>query len=162
MSEPLSRENSEHALVEQLVTLLIRSLRLHRDQASSGEAATLAAQAWAALRNPYPQLAERLNGTLHYLTNVRFSEEKFEEETETPAGRTLPILDVRDAPPAQRHEQILGHFAALQPGEAFIIVNDHDPKPLYYQLQAEQPGKATWEYLESGPVVWRVRLGRAT
>jgi len=40
------------------------------------------------------------------------------------------------------------------------LVNDHDPKPLRYRLLAERPGQLAWEYLEQGPEVWRVRLGR--
>jgi len=42
-----------------------------------------------------------------------------------------------------------------------VLVNDHDPKPLFYQFQAEHTGQFTWEYLEQGPAVWQVRLGRA-
>jgi len=41
-----------------------------------------------------------------------------------------------------------------------VLVNDHDPKPLYYQLSAENPGEFSWVYLEQGPDVWRVRIGR--
>ena len=41
-----------------------------------------------------------------------------------------------------------------------MLVNDHDPKPLRYQFEAEHAGQFTWEYLESGPEVWRVRIGR--
>jgi uncharacterized protein (DUF2249 family) len=48
----------------------------------------------------------------------------------------------------------------LEAGESFILVNDHDPKPLYYQFQAERTGEFTWEYLEQGPAAWRVRIGR--
>ncbi|MHB1250237.1 MAG: DUF2249 domain-containing protein [Polaromonas sp.] len=39
-------------------------------------------------------------------------------------------------------------------------MNDHDPKPLYYQFDAEHPGEFTWDYLESGPETWRVRIGK--
>jgi uncharacterized protein (DUF2249 family) len=49
---------------------------------------------------------------------------------------------------------------ALAVGEAFTIVNDHDPKPLHYQLEAEYPGEFSWTYLEQGPDMWRVQLGR--
>lgn len=69
-------------------------------------------------------------------------------------------LDVRSLPPARRHTIIFETFGTLGPGRAFILVNDHDPKPLYYQFQAEQPGAFTWTYLEQGPEVWRVRVGR--
>ena len=70
-------------------------------------------------------------------------------------------LDVRTIPPPQKHSTILSRFDALQPGQSFTLVNDHDPKPLYYQFNAEQPGRFEWEYLESGPSVWRVRIGKA-
>lgn len=69
-------------------------------------------------------------------------------------------LDVRTMAPARRHAIIFETFEALAPGRAFVLVNDHDPKPLYYQFQAEQAGKFTWTYLEQGPEVWRVRIGR--
>ncbi len=70
------------------------------------------------------------------------------------------VLDIRSIVPAQRHPLIFAQFEALQAGEAFILVNDHDPKPLYYQFQAERPEQFTWEYLEQGPEAWRVRIGR--
>lgn len=70
------------------------------------------------------------------------------------------VLDVRTIHPRERHPLILDTFAQLHPGEAFILVNDHDPKPLYYQFQAELPGQFSWQYLEEGPEVWRVRIGK--
>ncbi len=71
------------------------------------------------------------------------------------------VLDIRAIPPVQRHPLIFQSFDALEPGESFVLVNDHDPKPLYYQFQAELTDQFTWEYLEKGPQVWQVRLGRA-
>ena len=71
-----------------------------------------------------------------------------------------PILDVRNVPPSRRHLLIFQTFHDLAPGGAFVLMNDHDPKPLYYQFQAELPGLFDWEYLEEGPVTWRVRLRR--
>ncbi|MDP4510096.1 DUF2249 domain-containing protein [Nonomuraea turcica] len=70
-------------------------------------------------------------------------------------------LDVRRLIPAQRHKQIFAAYAELATGTAFVLVNDHDPKPLYYQFAADHPGEFTWEYLEWGPAVWKVRIGRA-
>lgn len=69
-------------------------------------------------------------------------------------------LDVREIAPRQRHELIFATFDRLTPGQAFVLINDRDPKPLYYQFQAEQPGKVFWQYLEEGPDVWRVRIRR--
>jgi len=71
------------------------------------------------------------------------------------------VLDVRRLAPAQRHTTIFRMFDDLVPGQAFELVNDHDPKPLYYQFSAEHPGAFDWTYLEQGPEVWRVRIGRA-
>ena len=73
----------------------------------------------------------------------------------------MKTLDVREIAPRQRHPLIFETFGSLQPGEAFILVNDHDPKPLYYQFNAEQAGQFTWEYLEQGPETWRVRVGKS-
>jgi uncharacterized protein (DUF2249 family) len=69
-------------------------------------------------------------------------------------------LDIRNEVPARRHELIFETYGALDAGEAFVLVNDHDPKPLYYQFAAEQAGRFTWEALEEGPERWRVRIGR--
>lgn len=69
-------------------------------------------------------------------------------------------LDVRQLPPAKRHPLIFQTFEALKPSDAFVLVNDHDPKPLYYQFKFEQEGRFTWDYLEQGPEVWRVRIGK--
>jgi uncharacterized protein (DUF2249 family) len=70
------------------------------------------------------------------------------------------VLDVREIPPRERHPQILDTFAGLASGESMELVNDHDPKPLRYQFEAELPGTFTWTYLEEGPEAWRVRIGK--
>ncbi len=69
-------------------------------------------------------------------------------------------LDVRNEIPRRRHELIFDNYEALAPGDGFVLINDHDPKPLYYQFEAEHTGQFEWEYLEEGPEVWRVRIGR--
>ena len=70
------------------------------------------------------------------------------------------VLDVRAEPPARRHQLIFDTYGDLASGAGFVLVNDHDPKPLYYQLAAEHPDEFEWAYLEEGPEVWRVRIGR--
>ena len=69
-------------------------------------------------------------------------------------------LDVRTIIPRERHPLIFDTFDRLAAGEAFELVNDHDPKPLYYQFNAERPGQFSWDYLEKGPQVWRVKVAR--
>jgi len=73
----------------------------------------------------------------------------------------VQTLDVRILPPRDKHATIFRIFDALAPGEAFQIINDHDPMPLFYQLQAEHPGAFTWAKDEDGPEVWRVSIGKA-
>jgi uncharacterized protein (DUF2249 family) len=51
-------------------------------------------------------------------------------------------------------------FDELLPGEAFVFINDHDPKPLYYQIEAESQEAFTWEYLEDGPDAWKVKVAK--
>lgn len=69
-------------------------------------------------------------------------------------------VDVRQVPPPQRHPLIFSTFDRLAPGQTMVLVNDHDPKPLYYQLSFERSGQFEWEYLEQGPEVWRVAIRR--
>lgn len=70
------------------------------------------------------------------------------------------VLDVRVIPPREKHPTIFATFSALAPGEAFVLVNDHDPKPLRYQFEFEHTGEFGWRYLEEGPTVWRVEIAR--
>jgi regulator of cell morphogenesis and NO signaling len=67
-------------------------------------------------------------------------------------------LDVTRIEPRLKHPTIFQHFDALGEGETFIIHNDHDPKPLYYQLLAERGDTFTWQYEQQGPAVWLVKI----
>ena len=67
-------------------------------------------------------------------------------------------LDVRRLAPAQRHPLIFSQIDALETGETLRLVNDHDPKPLRYQLEAERPGQFRWDPVEAGPAVWQVDI----
>jgi uncharacterized protein (DUF2249 family) len=69
-------------------------------------------------------------------------------------------VDVRTVAPRERHALIFSTFRALRPGEAMELVNDHDPRPLYHQFQAEMPGSFSWHDLEQGPATWRVAITR--
>lgn len=76
-------------------------------------------------------------------------------------GTEPQLIDVRELPPRERHPLIFATYGALESGGSFVLVNDHDPRPLRYQFEAEHAGAFTWDYLEEGPEVWRVRIGRA-
>jgi uncharacterized protein (DUF2249 family) len=69
-------------------------------------------------------------------------------------------LDVREVPPPARHPKIFAALDGLQSGERVRLVNDHDPKPLYYQIMAERPGQFGWAYQEEGPERWVVLITR--
>jgi uncharacterized protein (DUF2249 family) len=69
-------------------------------------------------------------------------------------------LDVRTIPPRERHPLIFESLDALAPGAALLLVNDHDPRPLRYQLMAERPEQFVWEPQTEGPEEWAIRIRR--
>jgi regulator of cell morphogenesis and NO signaling len=75
---------------------------------------------------------------------------------------TVEILDVTRIEPKYKHATIFQHFDDLEAGENFVIDNDHDPKPLYYQLLGERGNIFSWEYLEQGPRRWKVKIAKRT
>lgn len=70
-------------------------------------------------------------------------------------------IDVRTIAPNERHDLIFSSFNAPRQGAALELVSDHEPAPLYRQFKANYHGLFTWDYLEQGPDLWRVRIGRA-
>ncbi len=68
------------------------------------------------------------------------------------------VIDVPSLEPRLKHPTIFRKFDDLRPGEKLTIHNDHDPKPLFYQLQAEHGDIFTWKYLEEGPAMWRILI----
>lgn len=67
-------------------------------------------------------------------------------------------LDVTLIDPRLKHPTIFQKFDSLKPRDGFVIHNDHDPLPLYYQLLAERGPIFTWEYLQEGPELWKVKI----
>lgn len=67
-------------------------------------------------------------------------------------------LNVIEIVPRERHPLIFKTFDELHGGDAFVLVNDHDPKPLYYQFLHEREGLFAWEYLQQGPDLWKVKI----
>jgi uncharacterized protein (DUF2249 family) len=55
---------------------------------------------------------------------------------------------------------IFKRWAELPVGGYFILVNDHDPVPLYYQFAALFPNAFTWEYVVAGPDEFQVKITR--
>lgn len=61
---------------------------------------------------------------------------KVDGSSEPTVERTT-TLDVREIPPVERHSTIHDAFVELEPSETFTIVNDHEPKPQFYEFQPE-------------------------
>ena len=76
---------------------------------------------------------------------------------------TTPVrLDVRPVEPKDRFQTIMAAYDALDPGATLDLVVDHDPKCMYYTLEATRGEDAfAFEYLENGPEVWRVAVTRS-
>lgn len=71
------------------------------------------------------------------------------------------ILNAWTLPSSIRHQVIFRVLDALPPYQAVTLVNDHDPKPLFYQLDAEQPEAFLRETAEPPkPELFAVRITR--
>ncbi len=70
------------------------------------------------------------------------------------------VFDVRTIPCRIKHGQIVQRWLDLPVGGAFVLVNDHDPIPLRYQIEAEFPDAVSWEYLRRGPDEFRIRIAK--
>jgi len=69
-------------------------------------------------------------------------------------------LDVTEVHCRDKHGKIMARWNALVPGQSFVLVNGHDPLPLYYQFQSQFPGEFDWVYEERGPSSYAIRITR--
>ena len=139
-----------------LAGVLIKALRRLGTAGQPQAANRLAAEAYMSVRRDEPRIASRIDGVMHHLARLEAAQTA---ERSTLVSEDL-VLDVRSEPPVRRHALIFETFDKLAVGSAFVLVNDHDPKPLYYQFQAERGGTIAWEYLEQGPAQWRVKVSK--
>ena len=72
----------------------------------------------------------------------------------------METIDVRPMAPRDRHPRIFECLDTLASGDTLRLVNDHDPVPLRYQLEAERPEQFEWTVVESGPEQWVVHITR--
>ena len=68
------------------------------------------------------------------------------------------VMDVRPIPCSVKHGLIIKTWAELPVGDHFVLLNDHDPVPLYYQFSAQWPGAFEWQHLVKGPEEFRVKI----
>jgi uncharacterized protein (DUF2249 family) len=145
---------------EVLLSLLLEATDELARAGEGDRACELAAAAWKGVRGAHPDLAVRVTAALHRLAKASTSVPITFRAAGADGNGAEADLDVRALAPAKRHETIFSTYDGLSSGGAFVLVNDHDPKPLYYQFEAEHAGEFSWDYLESGPRTWRVRIGR--
>lgn len=67
-------------------------------------------------------------------------------------------LDVRGVRKPDKHPLIFKTYAELPVGGAFILINDHDPKHLHDEFEADHAGSYTWEYLNREMRDWRILI----
>src|SRR6516162_7362741 len=68
------------------------------------------------------------------------------------------VMDVRAIPCTIKHGLIIRTWLDLPVGDHFILFNDHDPVPLYYQFAAQWPDAFIWQHLVKGPDEFRVKI----
>ena len=68
------------------------------------------------------------------------------------------VMDVRPIPCSIKHGLIIKQWLELPVGDHFVLLNDHDPVPLYYQFAAQWPNAFTWEHLVNLPGEARVKI----
>lgn len=71
------------------------------------------------------------------------------------------LIDIRNFEPRTRHALILSLFEGLKEGTSFEFVNDHDPVPLYRQLQSMNLPNLLWNYSVKGPDLWKIRISKS-
>jgi uncharacterized protein (DUF2249 family) len=68
-------------------------------------------------------------------------------------GRTIE-------PHPEKPKTVFKTFATLAKDEAFEFILDHDPFHLTTIMDNVFPGQYSWQYLEKGPDVFRIEIGR--
>jgi uncharacterized protein (DUF2249 family)/quercetin dioxygenase-like cupin family protein len=71
-------------------------------------------------------------------------------------------LDVRPLRKPDKHPAIFAAYADLPAGASFVLVNDHDPKHLREEFEADHGGSFGWEYLTRDIRNWRIRITKLT
>lgn len=70
------------------------------------------------------------------------------------------LLDVREDGCQSKIGRIFGRWETLPVGEFFVLVNGHDPVPLFQMFCASFPGAFTWDYLRRDAEEVRIRISR--
>lgn len=77
-------------------------------------------------------------------------------------AETVQELDVRTLRKPDKHPTIFATYASLPVGASFVLVNDHDPKHLRDEFEVDLSGSYHWEYLNTEPRNWRIKIKKLT
>lgn len=71
-------------------------------------------------------------------------------------------LDVRPLRKPDKHPAIFAAYKDLPTGASFVLINDHDPRHLREEFEADHGGSFAWEYLARDIRNWRIRITKLT
>lgn len=71
---------------------------------------------------------------------------------------TKIVINVPELLPSVKHATIFEAFDSVDNGDSVIIHNDHDPKPVFYQLLGLRGNCFSWTYLKNGPDIWEIEI----
>lgn len=130
---------------------------IHLDHENSQVLPTLAA-------SPDHSVAQLLDGMHEVLGGHEHAGEPDGHDGSCTCGHVdppgFPELDVRLIPHAVRHAMIFGALDALKADGGLQLIADHDPIPLLMQLEQRAPGRFQIDYVERGPVEFRLEITR--
>lgn len=78
--------------------------------------------------------------------------------TGTTSDPSTAELDVRAMRTPDKHPTIFATYAKLGVGDAFVLINDHDPRHLHDEFEADHRGSYRWQYQKREPRDWRIRI----
>lgn len=70
------------------------------------------------------------------------------------------IFDARSLTASEQARKTFEIFSRLDPSDAFILLNNRDPRPLRHEFEAKYPRQFSWTYLEDGGGKWEVQIGK--
>jgi uncharacterized protein (DUF2249 family) len=70
------------------------------------------------------------------------------------------VLDVREDGCQSKIGRIFQRWESLPAGEFFVLVNGHDPVPLFHIFSAQFPGAFTWDYLRRDDEEVQIKITR--
>jgi hypothetical protein len=141
---PLIEDASSPDTEAVVLSLLLEAANELANVGHGDRACKLVTSAWAALRASRPALAVRAMASLHRLVTLVTSEPVAFQASEAGSSAAAEReLDLRHLAPVPRHETIFAAYHGLAPETGHVLINDHDPKPLRYQFEAEHGGEFT-------------------